>query len=97
MASWHEVTGSPRGGRTAGTHRWKNSELIAAHRTLPLGSKVRVVDLANQRSVVVEIADRGPYAKGRIIDLSVAAAIQLGMISAGAAKVRVELVATPGG
>lgn len=92
MASWHEVTGAQAGGRTAGVHRWHNSELVAAHRTLPLGSKVRVVDLENEKSVVVEIVDRGPYMQSRIIDLSVAAAIQLGMISAGVARVRLEPV-----
>ena len=93
MASWHEVTGAQAGGRTAGGHRWHNSELVAAHRTLPLGSKVRVVDLDNEKSVVVEIVDRGPYMKNRVIDLSVAAAIHLGMISAGVARVRLESVA----
>ena len=90
IASWHELTGPPAGGHTAGSRLWINSELVAAHRTLPLGTKVRVVNLRNQRAVIVEIADRAPYARGRIIDLSVAAAIQLGMIADGVARVRLE-------
>ncbi len=92
LASWHEVSGPPSKCRTAGKRLWNNSELIAAHRTLPLGSKVRVTNLKNNQTVVVEIADRGPYANGRVIDLSVAAAIRIGMITSGVAKVRLELV-----
>jgi len=63
--------------------------LTAAHRTLPLGSHVLVENLANGRSVVVRINDRGPVVKGRIIDVSRAAAESLGMLRAGVAKVRV--------
>ena len=92
IASWHEVTPAPAGGLTASSRRWHNSDLVAAHRTLPLGTLVRVINLRNQKTVVVEIADRGPYARGRVIDLSVAAAIRLGMITAGTASVRLEVV-----
>ena len=87
-ASWH----APRGGecRTASHRRWVNTEMVAAHRTLPLGSKVRVVNLANGREAVVEITDRGPYCHGRIIDVSLCAARQLGLTQSGTARVRLE-------
>lgn len=64
--------------------------LIAAHKTLPFGSRVRVVNLDNGRSAVVTIVDRGPFAKGRIIDVSTYAAGVLGMIRSGVAHVRLE-------
>jgi rare lipoprotein A len=64
--------------------------LIAAHRTLPFGSHVRVDNLDNGRSTVVTIVDRGPYARGRIIDVSTVAADVLGMRQAGVAHVRLE-------
>ena len=64
--------------------------LIAAHRTLPFGTRVRVHNLDNGRSAVVVIVDRGPYARGRIIDVSTVAANVLGMRRAGIAHVRLE-------
>ena len=78
------------GGRTASGERSRPSELTAAHRTLPFGTKVRVTNLRNGRSVTVRINDRGPFGRGRIIDLSVAAARQLDMIGSGTARVTVE-------
>lgn len=76
------------GGRTAsGGHVGK---MTAAHRTLPFGSKVRVTNLANERSVIVTINDRGPFVRGRVIDVSVHAAESLGFRSAGVARVKVE-------
>lgn len=78
------------GGRTAsGAHVGK---MTAAHRTLPFGSKVRVTNLANDRSVVVTINDRGPFVRGRVIDVSVHAAESLGFRSAGVARVKVEKI-----
>ncbi len=78
-------------GRTAsGAHV---GALTAAHRTLPFGSKVRVTNLHNNRSIVVTVNDRGPFTRGRVIDVSVAAADSLGFRSAGVAHVRVEQVA----
>lgn len=78
-------------GRTAsGGHV---GHLTAAHRTLPFGTKVRVTNLRNHRAVVVTINDRGPFVRGRIIDVSTGAAGALGMRGAGVAPVRVELVA----
>ncbi len=64
--------------------------LTAAHRTLPFGSKARVTNLGNHRSVVVTINDRGPFTGGRIIDVSTSAADALGFRKAGVAHVRVE-------
>jgi rare lipoprotein A len=74
-------------------HNPNHGGLIAAHLTLPFGTRVRVHDLDNGRNVVVTIVDRGPYAStGRIIDLSTVAADALGMRQAGVANVRLELV-----
>ncbi|SOE65218.1 rare lipoprotein A [Burkholderia sp. OK233] len=78
------------GRRTANGERFDMHALTAAHRTLPLGSYVRVTNPATSRSVVVRINDRGPYARGRIIDLSMAAAAALDMRHAGTARVKIE-------
>jgi peptidoglycan lytic transglycosylase len=78
------------GGRTASGERSGPNELTAAHRTLPFGTRVLVTNLRNGRSVTVRINDRGPYGRGRIIDVSVAAARELGMIGSGTAMVTVE-------
>ena len=66
------------------------SGLIAAHRTLPLGTQIKVFNLDNGRSAVVKIVDRGPFIRGRIIDVSTAAAVVLGFTQAGTAHVRLE-------
>ncbi|WP_345814446.1 septal ring lytic transglycosylase RlpA family protein [Paraburkholderia sp. PREW-6R] len=78
------------GHRTANGERYDMHALTAAHRTLPLGSYVRVTNPATSRSVVVRINDRGPYARGRVIDLSMAAANVLDMRHAGTARVQIE-------
>lgn len=92
-ASWY---GPGFAGRlTANGEIFNPAELTAAHRTLPFGTRVRVVDLATGRSVVVRINDRGPYAGNRIIDLSRAAAQQIGMINRGVARVRLEPLTPP--
>jgi rare lipoprotein A len=88
-ASWYRPTAS--GHSTAGGAAPGAGALMAAHATLPLGTQVLVTDLASGRSVVVRIADRGPFTKGRIIDLSPAAAGQLGMRQDGVAQVRLEI------
>lgn len=80
------------GRKTASGERFNKNALTAAHRTLPFGSLVRVINLNNNKSIVVRINDRGPYAKGRIIDLSEQAAREINMIRAGVAQVRVELL-----
>lgn len=88
LASWY---GPGFHGRlTASGDRFDQNDLTAAHRKLPLGSEVKVTNLENGRSIVVEINDRGPYVAGRVIDLSKAAARRLGIIEEGLAKVRVE-------
>lgn len=86
-ASWYgsEFQGSP----TASGEPFNMHALTAAHRTLPLGSYARVSNLANGRSVVVKINDRGPHTGRRTIDLSYAAAEELEMVSAGIARVEV--------
>ena len=80
------------GNRTASGERFNPSALTAAHRTLPLGSKIRVINKSNGKSVVVRINDRGPFAKHRLIDVSLAAAQQINMVRAGKARVRLELL-----
>ena len=78
------------GNKTASGERFDQHALTAAHRSLPFGSLVRVTNLRNDKSVVVRINDRGPYARKRIIDLSKKAAEQLGMLRDGIAPVRVQ-------
>jgi rare lipoprotein A len=82
------------GNRTASGERFNPRALTAAHRTLPLGSKLRVTNKANGKSVIVRINDRGPFVKSRLIDVSYAAAQQINMIRSGHARVRLELLAT---
>lgn len=81
------------GQRTASGERFDNTDMTAAHRTLPFGSLVRVTNPANGRSVVVRINDRGPFARGRMIDVSRAAAEELGLVARGHATVELALVA----
>jgi rare lipoprotein A len=81
------------GRRTASGERYRGKELTAAHRTLPFGTRVRVTNLDNGRSIEVVINDRGPHVKGRIVDVSRSAAVELGMIQKGLAKVVVEVLA----
>jgi rare lipoprotein A len=67
-----------------------HSGLIAAHKSLPMGSEVRVINLDNGRSAIVKIVDRGPFIRGRIIDVSTAAASVLGFRESGTAHVQIE-------
>ncbi|WP_339528931.1 septal ring lytic transglycosylase RlpA family protein [Pseudomonas mucidolens] len=78
------------GKKTASGERFNQHALTAAHRRLPFGTRVRVTNLANDRTVVVRINDRGPYTRGRLIDVSRKAAEQLGMLRSGTARVRVQ-------
>ncbi len=93
LASWY---GPPYAGRKGadGTVYDQNA-MTAAHLTLPMGTIVRVTNLTNNQSVVVKITDRGPFVRGRIIDLSLAAAKATGVYRAGVAKVRVEAFEPP--
>ncbi len=91
-ASWY---GKRYHGRaTASGARFDMNAMTAAHRSLPFGTRVRVTNLANRRSVVVTINDRGPYAGRRIIDVSRHAAEILGMVRKGVVRVRVHTVAS---
>ena len=81
------------GNKTASGERFDQNALTAAHRSLPFGSRVQVTNLRNDKSAVVRINDRGPYAKKRIIDLSQKAAEQLDMLRDGVVPVRVEQLA----
>jgi rare lipoprotein A len=81
-----------QGQQTASGARFNPNALTAAHRTLPFGTKVRVTNKRNGRSVIVTINDRGPFIRGRVIDLSLAAAGVIGMKGAGLAPVSVERV-----
>jgi len=83
-ASWYALHS-----RTASGEMMNPSAMTAAHRSLPFGTKVLVENLSNGRSVVVRINDRGPFVGGRVIDVSKAAAANLGMISSGTAHVRI--------
>jgi rare lipoprotein A len=88
MASFYGA--AHEGQRTASGGRYHPDRLTAAHPTLPFGSRVRVTNLDNGRSVIVTINDRGPFRKGRIIDVSKRAARRLGFVRQGTARVRVE-------
>jgi rare lipoprotein A len=80
------------GHRTASGERFDPADLTAAHRTLPIGSHVRVTNLSNGKSVIVRVNDRGPGTPSRILDMSLAAARQIAMIRSGKARVKLELV-----
>src|SRR2546429_1850374 len=86
LGSWYALPGRS----TASGERYDQTQLTAAHRSLPLGTRVLVTNLANGKSVRVRINDRGPFARGRVIDVSRAAARRLGMIGTGTAPVRIE-------
>jgi rare lipoprotein A len=86
-ASWYSLPAN----KTANGERMNPNDLTAAHRSLPFGTRVLVENLSNGQSVVVRINDRGPFAGGRIIDLSKAAAASIGMIASGVANVRVSV------
>lgn len=89
-ASWYGP--GFHGNRTAAGERYNQNAMTAAHKTLPFGTQVRVTNKRNGRSVVVRINDRGPFIRGRIIDLSAAAARMLGMMDSGVAPVQVEVL-----
>jgi len=90
MASYYGAELAGR--RTASGERFDPRDLTAAHRTLPFGSKVRVTNAANGRSVVVRINDRGPFSHGRLIDLSRSAAEQIGLVARGHGEVQIALL-----
>ena len=95
IASWYG--GKFHGRRTASGERYNMYGISAAHRTLPLGTVVRVTHLGNGRKLTVRINDRGPFVDGRIIDLSLGAARKLDMVSEGIARVALEAYGPEGG
>lgn len=86
-ASWYALTS-----KTASGERMNAKLMTAAHRSLPFGTKVRVTNKTNGKSVVVRINDRGPFVKGRILDVSKAAASDIGMVKSGHAPVCYQIV-----
>ena len=92
VASWYGR--AHHGLRTASGARFNMNGLTAAHRRLPLGTKIRVTNLETNKSVIVTVNDRGPFVAGRILDLSYRSARDLGFVQAGTASVRVETVET---
>ena len=89
-ASWYGP--GFQGKKTASGEIFDDSKLTAAHKTIPLGSKAKVTNLTNGKSVEVKINDRGPFIDGRMVDLSQAAAKALGMIDRGTARVQIDLL-----
>lgn len=83
------------GARTASGERVHHDSLTCAHRSYPFGTILKVTNLSNNKSVEVKVTDRGPFHKGRVVDLSWAAAKELGMLSQGIATVKVEVAASP--
>ena len=92
VASWHGPNPKSRESRTASGKRWTNGDLIAAHKTLPMGTFVRVTHLKTKQVVVVQIIDRGPYVRGRVVDLSPRAAAAIGITGSGIGQVKLEVV-----
>jgi rare lipoprotein A len=86
-ASWYKI-----GSKTASGEAMDANILAAAHRTLPFGTHVRVDNLSNGHSVVVRINDRGPYIGGRVIDVTRGAAVELGMLGSGTARVKLTVL-----
>jgi rare lipoprotein A len=84
LASWYQLPG-----RTACGDRHNPEAMTAAHRTYPCGTRVRVTNMRNGRSAVVTVVDRGPFIRGRIIDMSRGAARSIGLIQSGVGRVRV--------
>jgi rare lipoprotein A len=94
-ASWYG--GKFHGRQTASGEVYDMHGISAAHKTLPLGTQIRVTNLTNNRQLVMRINDRGPFVKGRIIDCSREAARQLGFLEAGITQVRIEVISWPAG
>ena len=90
LASYYH--GSLQGRHTASGTHYDGRAMTCAHRTLPFGTVLRVTEVESGRSVVVKVTDRGPFTKGRIVDLSMAAARALGIVDRGLVRVRLEAV-----
>ena len=92
-ASWYGK--AHQGRRTTSGEAYDMNKLTAAHPTLPMGTRLLVTNLQNGRSVTVRVNDRGPTVDGRIVDLSYAAAREVGAVGAGVVRVRIEVVSMP--
>jgi rare lipoprotein A len=97
IAKTHPLSGGlasfyTEGTETASGERFNTHELTAAHPTLPFGTRLQVTNVATGRSVTVRVNDRGPFVKGRVVDVSYSAAQALGMVHAGVANVKVDVV-----
>ncbi len=90
-ASWYSIK-TNYGTKTASGQRLCNYAPTAAHKTLPMGTKVRVTNLANKKSEIVTINDRGPFIKGRIIDVTIGTAEKLGFVQRGVVPIKVEVL-----
>ncbi|HUF64291.1 MAG TPA: septal ring lytic transglycosylase RlpA family protein [Verrucomicrobiales bacterium] len=90
-ASWYSIRCNG-GTQTASGERLRDMAMTAAHKSLPMGTKVRVTNERNGKSVIVRINDRGPYIRGRIIDVTKGAALKLEMVKSGVAPVKVEVL-----
>lgn len=90
-ASWYSIR-TNYGTKTASGRRLSNDAATAAHKTLPMGTKVRVTNQTNGKSEIVTITDRGPYVRGRIIDLTIGCAERLGFRQRGVVPVKVEVL-----
>lgn len=90
-ASWYSIK-TNYGTTTASGQRLCNNAPTAAHKTLPMGTKVRVTNLTNEKSEIVTITDRGPYIKGRIIDVTIGTAEKLGFVQSGVVPIKVEVL-----
>ncbi|HBE22038.1 MAG TPA: septal ring lytic transglycosylase RlpA family lipoprotein [Verrucomicrobiales bacterium] len=90
-ASWYSIK-TNRGTRTASGERLENNAYTAAHKTLPMGTKVRVTNLSNGKSEILRVTDRGPFTKGRIIDVTIGSAQRLDFYSRGVTAVKVEVL-----
>lgn len=95
VASWYG--GEFHGRRTASGKIYDMHDMTAAHRELPLGTLLEVRNLENGKAIRVEVTDRGPFAKGRLLDVSYAAAKELGMIQKGTARVELQILSLGGG
>ncbi|MDP0489860.1 MAG: septal ring lytic transglycosylase RlpA family protein [Verrucomicrobiota bacterium JB023] len=92
--SWYSVK-TNGGTKTASGERFSDSGMTAAHRTLKFGTRVRVTNQSNGKQVILRITDRGPFIKGRIIDVSIGAARKLGFVKTGVTACKVEVLKTP--
>ncbi len=91
-ASWYSVRTNGNNTTTASGRPLSNNAYTAAHKTLPFGTKVKVTSLFNGKSEILTITDRGPYIKGRIIDVTIGSAKRLGFYGRGITKVKVEVL-----